>query len=478
MWNALLKSIRIIQGGMGIYVCTPFMAQTISRLGGLGTVSSVGAHIVVARLLQQGDVGGHFRRAFNVFPYPRIAEKIYRKYYHAGGIPADTRFKVVPIFTLNSPREIVELSVLANFALVWLAKEGHDFPVSINFMAKLELSILPGIFGAMLAGANFITVGAGMPDQIPPVMGAFLEGREAVYRLTVNGRRAEENSKYALRFNPREFFGEVPTALNLPGFLPIVSGYTLALKLANGDKLARQIAAIIISPENKGGGHKVLPRGNFSFTEDGEPLYGPKDRVDPSAMNDLGYPWYLAGNMSSLEAIEEAMSQGAQGGQFGSIFATSEDSGWMREHRDLMRKLGYRGELRVRTELRFSPTGFGLNVADLPGTLSDPLVYVARKRVCDVSCLASLTTHEGKDVFLCPAELPRKFHFKGGTTETDDYRCLCNALLAAVGLGNPGDPPLFTFAKDHRYLRAIMEHEDDSYTVAQAFEYLQSLMPT
>ena len=106
MWNALLKLIRIIQGGMGIYVCTPFMARIVSQLGGLGTVSSVGAHIVVARLLQKGDAGGHFRRAFNAFPYPHIAEKIYRKYYHPGGIPAGSGFKTVPIFTPRSPREL------------------------------------------------------------------------------------------------------------------------------------------------------------------------------------------------------------------------------------------------------------------------------------------------------------------------------------------------------------------------------------
>ncbi|KKT96653.1 MAG: hypothetical protein UW97_C0006G0001, partial [Parcubacteria group bacterium GW2011_GWA2_45_15] len=48
----------IIQGGMGIYISSPHLANTCSRAGVLGTVSCTGAERVLAHLLQKGDVGG------------------------------------------------------------------------------------------------------------------------------------------------------------------------------------------------------------------------------------------------------------------------------------------------------------------------------------------------------------------------------------------------------------------------------------
>lgn len=71
----------LIQGGMGIAVSSWQLAREVSRLGQLGVVSGTGLDGVVARRLQDGDVGGHIRRALRHFPSPAMAERILSSYY-------------------------------------------------------------------------------------------------------------------------------------------------------------------------------------------------------------------------------------------------------------------------------------------------------------------------------------------------------------------------------------------------------------
>ena len=40
----------------------------------------------------------------------------------------------------------------ANFVEVWLAKEGHDGPVGINYLEKVQMAMPAAVYGAMLAG--------------------------------------------------------------------------------------------------------------------------------------------------------------------------------------------------------------------------------------------------------------------------------------------------------------------------------------
>jgi NAD(P)H-dependent flavin oxidoreductase YrpB (nitropropane dioxygenase family) len=67
--NALktdLSPIKLIQGGMGVYVSNWRLAQAVAsaRPGQtVGTVSGTALDVVYVRLLQLGDPGGHARRA-------------------------------------------------------------------------------------------------------------------------------------------------------------------------------------------------------------------------------------------------------------------------------------------------------------------------------------------------------------------------------------------------------------------------------
>ena len=56
-----------------------------------------------------------------------------------------------------------ELCVVANFVEVWLARQGHDHPVGINYLEKIQFPHLASIYGALLAGVDYILMGAGIP---------------------------------------------------------------------------------------------------------------------------------------------------------------------------------------------------------------------------------------------------------------------------------------------------------------------------
>ena len=66
----------IIQGGMGIGVSNWRLARAVSRLGQLGVVSGTAIDTVFVRRLQDGDAGGHVRRAMERFPIPESAEGV------------------------------------------------------------------------------------------------------------------------------------------------------------------------------------------------------------------------------------------------------------------------------------------------------------------------------------------------------------------------------------------------------------------
>jgi NAD(P)H-dependent flavin oxidoreductase YrpB (nitropropane dioxygenase family) len=60
---AALGLPSIIQGGMGAAVSSWGLAKEVAMCGQLGVVSGTALESVVARRLQDGDVGGHMREA-------------------------------------------------------------------------------------------------------------------------------------------------------------------------------------------------------------------------------------------------------------------------------------------------------------------------------------------------------------------------------------------------------------------------------
>ena len=150
----------IIQGGMGVAVSGWRLAREVSRTGHLGVVSGTAMDAVLARRLQDGDPGGHYRRALVHFPSPAIVERVLEKYFVDGGRAEDAPYKPIPKLTAGASRAAQELAVLGNFAEVWLAKEGHAGVVGVNCLEKVQMATPAAVFGAMLAGVDYVLMGA------------------------------------------------------------------------------------------------------------------------------------------------------------------------------------------------------------------------------------------------------------------------------------------------------------------------------
>ena len=124
----------VIQGGMGAGVSTWRLAQAVSRTGQLGLVSGTALDQILARRLQDGDSGGDMRRGLDEFPDRAMAERVWESYFIPGGKAKHSPYKAVPPLSIDSPRELVELCIVANFVEVILARQGHWHPVGINYL--------------------------------------------------------------------------------------------------------------------------------------------------------------------------------------------------------------------------------------------------------------------------------------------------------------------------------------------------------
>ncbi|MEX2029263.1 MAG: nitronate monooxygenase [Candidatus Paceibacterota bacterium] len=462
----------IIQGGMGIGVSNPHLAKTCSRFGILGTVSCTGAERVLSNMLQLGDIDEMCRHALSHFPFPDMAERVLKRHFIPGGKSPEQVFNEVPMFTFRSRRDLVELAVVGSFVLVWLAKEGHDGPISVNYLEKLQIGHIYHLAGAMLAGVDYVTMGAGITLQIPGVLDALAFGGVPTYRVDVTGSTSGTKQ---ISFDPCEFFGEkFPKELKRPGFLPIVSTDALAnimvTKLPEGS-----IQGFVIETPDAGG-HNAPPRKKGEFDARGQPVYGPRDEVNFDKLGSFGIPFWIGGAYASPEGLAKARKLGAVGIQAGSIFALSDDSGLDSYYRAEIRRLGYRGELEVLSDPTASPTGFPFQIPQLQGTHSDSEVYATRERNCSRKALQfPAELPNGKIVFRCSAEPVEDYVRRGGKKEdTIGARCLCNGLFSAVGLGDPNERPIFTLGKDVSFLSRLMTSEGDNYSAWQAIQYLLS----
>lgn len=471
---------RIIQGGMGIGISDWRLAREVSRLGHLGVISGTGIDVVIPRHLQLGDIGGHIRRALSHFPIPEIADKVVKKYFRPDGRGNNLAFRQVPALRFEGSTELVELSVCANFAEVWLAKEGHNGIVGVNYLEKIQMAHLSSLYGAMLAGVDFVLMGAGIPIQIPAVLDKLARHEPASYRITVEGQSADAD--YRVEFDPKSIVPSPTENLKRPDFLPIVSSATLAEMMVT--KSGGEVNGIIVEG-HIAGGHNAPPRGKLKLNETQEPIYGERDEVDLDKIRELGLPFWLAGGYGSPEKIDEALALGAAGVQVGSIFALCEQSGLLPQYKHEVIRRAFDGTAEVRTDPYASPSGFPFKVANLPGTLTDDEVYASRPRICDVTRLRRPYQKENGAVgYRCPAEPIAAYIEKGGKEEdTVGKKCLCNALLAGVGLdqkqhGDFREPPIVTLGADLDFLPHMISGPDETYTAEDALDYLTGKRPS
>ncbi|MFN8644060.1 MAG: nitronate monooxygenase [Candidatus Binatia bacterium] len=440
--------MRIIQGGMGVGISHWRLARAVSEAGQLGVVSGTALDQVLARRLQQGDPGGHMRRALDHFPVPEFAEHVWHTYYIPGGKTPQEAWRGVELASAEPSVTWQTLVVVANFVEVFLAKEGHGHPVGINYLEKIQTPHLPSIYGAMLAGVDYVLMGAGIPMRIPGVLDRFVHHEAATYPLAVTG--AEEGVVQS--FDPRAFLGRVLPPLTRPRFLAIVASDVLALTLAR--KANGHVDGFIVEGPTAGG-HNAPPRGALQLNARGEPIYGPRDVVNLEKLRAIGRPFWLAGGAGTAAGLRAALDAGAAGVQVGTAFAMCAESGLRDDLRRALLDRVRTGTAEVVTQPIASPTGFPFKVASLDGTLSDPAIVAARPRICDLGYLReAYRTADGGVGFRCPAEPVTLFVAKGGeVAQTEGRACICNALLATTGLpqvraGRHVEPPIVTMGDD------------------------------
>jgi nitronate monooxygenase len=465
---------RIIQGGMGLAVSGWPLARAVSRLGHLGTVSGTALAVVLARRLQLGDPGGDLRRALQRFPVPDMADRVIRNFFIPGGKPPSAPFKLTAMPTLRPRPALVGLTVLANFVEVFLAKEGHDGPVGINYLEKIQLPTLPSIFGAMLANVDYILMGAGIPRAIPGVLDRFARYEPAQLRIDVHG--ALPGEEHFSTFDPRSFCGGIMPPLTRPQFIGIVASATLAMTLAK--KSSGRVDGFVVEGPTAGG-HNAPPRGPLQLTPAGEPLYGERDVPELEKIRALGLPFWLAGSYGRAGKLAEALRLGAAGIQVGTPFAFCEESGIRRDLKQQALTLSRLGQARVFTDPVASPTGFPFKVAQIDQTLSKAPLYKSRRRICDLGYLRHpYRKADGTVGYRCPSEPIEHFLRKGGAVEqTVGRKCVCNGLPATVGFGQvrkqaATELPLVTAGDDLACLAQFLQPGRDSYSAADVLSQL------
>jgi nitronate monooxygenase len=471
MTEAISPVPWLIQGGMGIAISGWPLARAVSSAGQLGVVSGTAIDNVFVRRLQDFGIDDELQTALDAFPDQTVVDDIVNKYgsvRRTGSKP----YRSLPALTDRSTGRSIDAIVLASFIEVTLAKMGHRGRVGINLLTKVQLPTAPALCGAILAGVDYVLMGAGVPTHIPGVLEQLSLGQPVDMPLSVAGAPSGSPAS-SLHFDPTPYLGS--QALRRPRFVGIVSSHVLAAALA---KRSNGPVDGFVVERPTAGGHNAPPRGTFGVDEEGNPEYGERDVVDFEALSSLGTPFWIGGGVSSAADVRDAFALGASGVQVGTLFAYCDESGM---DPDLRRRVLHElktGSVSVKTSLRASSTGYPFKVASVSATISDSGVYAERTRKCDLGYLReAYLKPDGSTGYRCAAEPVDAFIRKGGSIEvTEGTTCLCNGLMSTCGLGQyradgHREPPIVTSGDDINDIRQLLVGRE-SYSASDVIEHL------
>ena len=454
---------------MGVAVSGWRLARAVAMTGNLGVVSGTMLDTVMVRRLQDGDPDGSVREAISHFPSLEVGDEIIRRYFEPAG-RRGAPYKNLPMYKQRVSVARQRVTMLANFVEVWLARRGHGGAIGINLLTKVQMPTLPSLYGAMLAGVDYVIMGAGIPREIPGTLDALARHEPARLKLDIEGPNAGEPE--FLEFDPSDYWSAPPPRIERPRFLGIVSASSLAATLAR--KSNGQVDGFIVEGPTAGG-HNAPPRGPLKLDAAGAPIYGERDVVDFAKMRELDLPFWIAGGMGSPEALQAARDAGAAGIQVGTLFAWCEESGIAPELRERVLRHARTGDASIFTDPLASPTGYPFKVVRTPEDPDDS----RRERVCDLGYLrVAVRGANGRLVYRCAAEPVDAYVAKGGdVADTVGRRCLCNGLASTVGYGQVRhgevEPALITSGDDLMHLPERFR-TPASYSAADVVDYLMS----
>ncbi len=469
---------KIIQGGMGVGISNWHLAKTVAKLGQLGVVSGVALEVLLVRRLQDGDDGGNIHRALGKFPFPDMARRVLEKYYIPGGKAEGKPYATIPVHKQVGSKKLHELCILGNFVEVFLAREGHDRAVGINYLEKIQMPHLPSIYGAMLAGVAYVVMGAGIPIMIPGVLDGLSEHEPVTYPLNVVGATPGDHT--FTRFDPRDFMEGDHPPLVRPRFLPIIASNVLAvtmLRRSNG----RVDGFVIEGPT--AGGHNAPPRGKLQVSEGGEPIYGDRDVVDLGKIHELGLPFWIAGGCASADKLREVLEAGGTGIQVGTAFALCEESGMAQEYRRSLLQEAVAGTARVFTDPLASPTGIPVQggAAERQSFRAGRLPFAHPGFAISGICGRCIRRTTGAWDTGAPPNRSRIISQRAGNeSDTVGRKCICNSLVSNVGLPQARkdgsvEKPLLTSGDDLAQIARFIPAGQTSYTASDVIAKLLEL---
>jgi NAD(P)H-dependent flavin oxidoreductase YrpB (nitropropane dioxygenase family) len=451
----------LIQGGMGIAISGWPLARAVSSAGQLGVVSGTAIDNVFIRRLQDQGVDESLRAALDRFPLPTVVSEVVERFASSRREESEP-YQTIQMMTHRHVQRSIDLLVLAAFVEVSMAKQGHDGVVGINLLTKVQIPTVPTLFGAILAGVDYVLMGAGVPTHIPGLLEQLALGQRISVPLDISGG-GEPSHIPMLEFDPSPYLPS--NSLRRPKFLGIVSSHVLATALAKRSN--GPVDGFVVERPNAGG-HNAPPRGKFTLDVDGNPEYGERDRVDFDALGGLGAPFWIGGGITSAQDVQDAFDVGAAGVQVGTLFAYCRESGMEPSLRQRVLASIVDDSVKVSTSVRASSTGYPFKVASIEGTMSETSVQEARERICDLGYLREpFVKSNGAVGYRCPGEPVEMYLRKGGEIEETIGRdCLCNGLMATCGLGQlredgVKEPPIVTSGDCINEIRTLLVERAD-----------------
>ena len=432
---------ELIQAGMGAHISCARLANATSRLGALGVVSSVGLRHIVLQQVRTGDA--ETIEIAKTFPIARYIEDLLS---YAPGGKRHTRATPIDVSDAVKGALAKRLSVICAYIEVMRAKRGHRGMVGINVMWKCALTVLPSIYGALLAGVDAFLCGAGVPMELPEIVHRMRRGQNLDYdpltgtNTHVHMRIDDDDSADLLSSKP------------MPKLIPILSNFAFCKRLLDtwNKRVEGSRPDAFVLENHAAGGHNAQPRDKSEFGE-ADNINAYFDKVLA-----LGVPVYVAGAFEHGGSRKDLLywqGRGAHGIQVGSRFALSAESGLRDDLKERTIQASREGTLQVLTDARLSPTGFPFKFVPVEGTLGDQSVRDQQKRGCDLGYLLTsrtITQADGteREVYLCPAMPEDQYVSLGGDlADTVGRLCLCNALLATAGYNKPDRPALVTLGE-------------------------------
>lgn len=168
--------------------------------------------------------------------------------------------------------------------------------------------------------------------------------------------------------------------------------------------------------------------------------------------------------------------------QVGTAFAFCKESGLREDLREQVVQAAKLDACHVHTDPLASPAGFPFKVLSIPGTMSEKEQLAERLKVCDLGFLRQgYRASDGTIGWRCPAEPVASFVRKEGTVEeTVGRKCLCNGLIANVGMGQVRkngelELPLVTCGDDVSMLASYLPNRQAvSYSAHDVIQFLLS----